>query len=184
MVISITPGCLTAPKTVNNNRGGYMHAYLVQHGKAKPANEDPNRGLSDDGRAEVTRIADFLHDLRITISLIYHSGKLRAEETAHILATSIRCTGGPCQSDGLDPTDDPASTADFLNVYTDDILIVGHLPHLERLASLLLTGNPDQRPIQFRNAGAVCLEKERNGRWNVVWAIVPELLSTPTRLAA
>jgi phosphohistidine phosphatase len=184
MVISITPGCLTAPKTVNNNRGGYMHAYLVQHGKAKPANEDPNRGLTDDGRAEVTRIADFMHDLRITISLIYHSGKLRAEETAHILATSIRCTGGPCQSDGLDPTDDPAGTVDFLNVYTDDILIVGHLPHLERLASLLLTGNADQRPIQFHNAGVVCLQKERNGRWSVVWAIVPELLSTPTRLAA
>jgi len=161
-----------------------MHAYLVQHGKAKPASEDPNRGLSDEGRTEVTRIADFLHDLRVTISLIYHSGKLRAEETAHILATSVRCTSGPCHSVGLNPTDDPAGTADFLNVYTDDILIVGHLPHLERLASLLLTSNPDQRPIQFRNAGVVCLEKERSGRWSAVWAIVPELLKTPTRLAA
>jgi len=161
-----------------------MRAYLVQHGKAKPADEDPNRGLSDEGRAEVTLIANFLHDLRITISLVYHSGKLRAEETAHILATSIRCTGGPCHYDCLNPSDDPAATADFLNVYTDDILIVGHLPHLERLTSLLLTGNPDQRPVQFRNAGVVCLQKERNGRWSVVWAIVPELLRTPARLAA
>ena len=161
-----------------------MHAYLVQHGKANSAEEDRNRGLSDEGRAEVMRIADFLHDQRISIALIYHSGKLRAEETAHILATSIRCTGGPCHSEGLNPSDDPVGTADFLNVYTDDILIVGHLPHLERLASLLLTGNPDRRPVQFRNAGVVCLEKERNGTWSLVWTIVPELLRTPTRLAA
>jgi len=161
-----------------------MHAYLVQHGKAKSAEEDPNRGLSDDGREEVTRIAEFLEDLRITISLIHHSGKLRAEETAHILATSIRCTAGPCQTEGLDPSDDPAATANFLNVYTDDILIVGHLPHLERLTSLLLTGNQDRRPVQFRNSGVVCLEKEQSGRWSLVWAIVPDLLRTPTRLAA
>jgi len=101
-----------------------------------------------------------------------------------MLASVIRCTGGPCHVDGLAPSDDPAITANFLNVYTDDIMIVGHLPHLERLASLLLTGNPDRRPVQFRNGGVVCLEKERNGVWSLVWAIVPDLLRTPTRLAA
>src|SRR5256885_5083219 len=126
-----------------------MHAYLVQHGKAKSENEDPNRGLSDEGRTEVMRIAEFLTRLRMTISLIQHSGKPRAEETAHILSSSIRCTSGPCHIDGLNPSDDPNDAANFLNVYTDDILIVGHLPHLERLTSLLLTGNPDRRPVQF-----------------------------------
>ncbi len=161
-----------------------MHAYLVQHGKAKSAEEDPNRGLSDEGREEVTRIAEFLSTMRITISLIEHSGKARAEETAHILASGIRCTAGPCHADNLGPSDDPANTANFLNVYTDDILIVGHLPQLERLASLLLTGNQDRRPVQFRNGGVICLEKEQNGTWSLVWAIVPDLLRRPTRLAA
>jgi phosphohistidine phosphatase len=161
-----------------------MHSYLVQHGKARSAEEDPNRGLSDEGRQEVTRLAEFLQKLRLTVSLIHHSGKSRAYETAHILATSIRCTSGPCHTDGLNPGDDPATTVNFLNVYTDDILIVGHLPHLERLTSLLLTGNPDRRPVQFRNGGVVCLEKEQNGRWSLAWAIMPDLLKTPTRLAA
>src|SRR5690349_486814 len=161
-----------------------MHAYLVQHGKAKSAEEDPNRGLSDEGRAEVMRVAEFLSGLRITISLIQHSGKLRAEETAHILASSVRCTTGPCHTDELNPSDDPATTANFLNVYTDDVLLVGHLPHLERLTSLLLTGNPDRRPVQYRNGGVVCLEKDRNGNWSLVWAIVPDLLKTEVTLAA
>jgi phosphohistidine phosphatase len=161
-----------------------MYTYLVQHGKARSADEDPNRGLSDEGSEEVARIAEFLRELRITISLIQHSGKVRAEETAHILASTVRCTAGPYHTEGLAPADDPAATANFLKVYTDDILIVGHLPHLERLTSLLLTGNPEGRPVQFRNSGVVCLEKEQNGRWSLVWAIVPELLKTPTRLAA
>jgi phosphohistidine phosphatase len=161
-----------------------MHAYLVQHGKAKSAEEDPHRGLSDEGREEVMRIAEFLEGLPITTSLIQHSGKARAEETAHILANSIRCMAGPCHEEGMSPSDDPSTTANFLNVYTEDILIVGHLPHLERLTSLLLTGNPDRRPVQFRNGGVVCLEKERSGAWSVVWAIVPNLLRKPTRLAA
>ena len=161
-----------------------MRAYLVQHGKAKSADEDPNRGLSGEGREEVTRVCEFLRELRISVSLIQHSGKLRAEETAHILGMTIRCTAGPVHTDGLDPTDDPSFGANFLKVYTDDILIVGHLPHLERLTSLLLAGNPDKHPVKFRNGGVVCLEKEDGGVWSLLWAVVPELLQTPTRLAA
>ena len=60
-----------------------MRIYLVQHGKAKPAEEDPARGLSEEGYLEVKQVADFLAGLRITVSLIQHSGKKRAEETAH-----------------------------------------------------------------------------------------------------
>jgi phosphohistidine phosphatase len=161
-----------------------MRAYLVQHGKAKSVEEDPNRGLTEEARVEVGRMGEFLCGLRISVSLIQHSGKTRAEETAHILASSLRATAGPCHTDGLNPEDDPLIAANFLQVYTDDILIVGHLPHLEQLTSLLLTGNPDRRPVQFKNAGVVCLEKSANHTWSVMWAVVPELLQSPTRLAA
>jgi len=161
-----------------------MHAYLVQHGKAKSAEEDPNRGLSDEGREEVARMGEFLHGLCITVSLVHHSGKARAEQTAHILANCIRTSAGPCHAEGLNPNDDPAEVANFLNIYTDDILVVGHLPHLERLTSLLLTGTPDRRPVQYRNAGVVCLEKERSGTWSVAWVIGPDLLRVPGRVAA
>jgi phosphohistidine phosphatase len=161
-----------------------MRAYLVQHGKAKSAEEDPKRGLSDEGREEVTRIAEFLSGLRMTVSLIQHSGKARAEETAHLLAEAIRATSGPGRTDGLDPDSDPAIVANFLKVYDDDILLVGHLPHMERLASLLLTGNRDRQPVRFRNGGVVCLEKNADGSWSVLWVVIPELLHTWTRLAA
>src|SRR5882724_175595 len=160
-----------------------MRVYLVRHGKAMPAEEDPKCGLTDKGHDEVTRVAEFLGCQRITVSLIQHSGKSRAEETAHIFASHMRSTAGPCHTTGLDPEDDPVGTANFLKVYTDDVLIVGHLPHLERLTSLLLTGIPDKRPVKFQNGGVVCLEKEA-GAWSLLWAIVPELLQATSRLAA
>ena len=47
-----------------------------------------------------------------------------------------------------------------------------------------LTGSPGRRPVQFRNAGVVCLEKEPNGVWSLLWAVVPELLKTTVRIAA
>ena len=160
-----------------------MHVFLVHHGKAKSVEEDSNRPLSDEGREELARVGDFLRGLRLTVSLIVHSGKARAEETAHILANSVRSGTGPTHMDGLSPTDDPTTTVNFLNVYTDDVLIVGHVPHLERLTSLLLTGYSDRRPVQFRNGGVVCLEKTY-GSWSLVWAIVPELLKNPAAVAA
>jgi phosphohistidine phosphatase len=161
-----------------------MRVYLVRHGKAKPVEEDPNCGLSDWGQGEVTRVAEFLADLRITVSLIQHSGKMRAEETAHIFATYIRSTAGPYHTTGLGPEDDPAITANFLKVYTDDMLIVGHLPHLERLTSLLLTGSVNRCPVRFANSAVVCLEKEDDGTWSLVWVVVPELLHPRVRLPA
>ena len=161
-----------------------MRAYLVQHGKANSADEDPNRGLSDEGRDEVTRIAEFLAALRISVSLIQHSGKARAEETVHLLADAIRTTAGPTNTDELNPDSDPLIAANFLKVYDDDILIVGHLPHLERLAAVLLTGQMDCCPVRFRNGGVVCLEKGSHGSWSLLWAVIPDLLHTWTRLAA
>jgi phosphohistidine phosphatase len=153
-----------------------MRAYLVQHGKSKSAEEDPNRGLTDEGREEVARMAKLLCGLRCSVSLIQHSGKARAEQTAHIFSEFMRNSGGTYSMDGLSPTDDPLMTANFLKIYDDDIMIVGHLPHLERLTSLLLTDTPDRRPVQFSNGGVVCLDKAPDGTWSLLWAVHPELV--------
>jgi phosphohistidine phosphatase len=161
-----------------------MRAYLVQHGKAKSADEDPNRGLTDEGRSEITRIAEFLAALKISVSLIQHSGKTRAEETAHLLADCIRTTAGPSHTDELNPDSDPMIAANFLKIYDDDIMLVGHLPHLERLTATLLTGKMECCPVRFRNGGVVCLEKQSHAGWTVLWAVTPDLLHSGTRLAA
>ena len=56
------------------------------------------------------------------------------------------------------------------------LMLVGHLPFLDRLANLLVTGNTETTVISFHNAGIVCLEEE-DGHWSVSWAVTPELVS-------
>jgi phosphohistidine phosphatase len=76
--------------------------------------------------------------------------------------------------------DDPAVWAERLKYMTDsaneDIMLVGHLPHLGRLASLLLAGDPERHVVSFRMAGVVCLERGENGNWSLKWMITPDVL--------
>jgi len=55
-------------------------------------------------------------------------------------------------------------------------MLVGHLPHLKKLASLLLTGRDDLEIVKFRYGGVVCLERRENGLWSILWIIRPDIL--------
>ena len=141
-----------------------MRLYLVQHGEAKREEEDPSRPLTENGRREVEIVAKFLSEAGIKIDKILHSGKLRAAQTAEILGQYIKPAKGVEKAEGLEPLADPKIWFKNLKQIDEDVMLVGHLPHLSRLASLLLTGRTDLEPIKFRMAGVVCLERDESGK--------------------
>jgi len=150
-----------------------MKLYLVQHGEAKSEAEDPQRSLTDQGRREVEQVAQAASRLRLHPSKIYHSGKLRAMQTAEILANALR---SPVEATpGLNPNDDVRDWADRVSRVKEDLLFVGHLPFLEKLASLLITGDESARPVLFQYGAIVCLEQRGSGRWGVRWILTPEM---------
>ncbi len=151
-----------------------MHMYLVQHGEAKPEAEDPARPLTDRGRKEVGLIARHAAVRGIRVAEIRHSGKLRARQTADVLAAALSPSQETREMDGLAPTDCPVKAKGEVESAREPLMIVGHLPHLSRLASLLLVGDPSRELIQFRNGGIVCLVKAESG-WLLEWALTPEL---------
>jgi phosphohistidine phosphatase len=55
----------------------------------------------------------------------------------------------------------------------EDTVLVGHLPHLGSLASLLLCGDKEKNVIDFKMGGVVCLKRLNDGKWSVEWMIVP-----------
>jgi len=147
---------------------------LVQHGEAVSEEVDPRRPLSERGRVEVERVASFLSRAGLRVSKIIHSTKLRARETAEILARHL---GAPTEeAEGLEPRADPRPWAERLQSSVEDVMIVGHLPHLSRLASLLLLGREDAEVIRFRYGGVYCLEKGEDGRWRILWALRPDII--------
>ena len=148
--------------------------YLVRHGEAKPRDEDPDRGLTDAGRSDVARMAAWASAADIQVGEIRHSGKLRAQQTADIFAEHLGTKAEAAS--GLAPNDDVAEIAEAIAGEGRDIMLVGHLPHMSRLASLLVRGDADKPVVAFQMGGIVCLRTDDEGEWSVAWMVVPELL--------
>lgn len=157
-----------------------MFLYLVQHAKALPKEIDPTRSLSENGIADIRKVAYSVARLSLKPKEIFHSGKMRALQTAQILAEHLKMEDSVTQTDGLAPMDDPQIWQERLSTGSDDVMLVGHLPHLGRLSSLLLCGNQDRDLITFRMGGIVCLKRLEDGHWTIEWMITPEICPDAT----
>jgi phosphohistidine phosphatase len=139
-----------------------VRLYLVQHGFAKPDDEDPHRPLTELGADDVARVAQLaVGRLGARPARVFHSGKTRARQTAEIWGELLGIDAE--ERDGLAPNDDPTTWLDRLTAETVDVMLVGHLPHLARLAAVLLTDDPGRRPIGFQQGGLVVLERAEQG---------------------
>jgi phosphohistidine phosphatase len=149
-----------------------VRLYLVQHGQAKSETEDPERPLTEKGVADVARVALYATErLGVRPARVIHSGKARARQTAEHWGGLVQVPAG--QADGLAPNDDPEIWADRLDTETSDLMLVGHLPNLARLAGLLLTGSPSTSVIRFEPGALVALERTGSG-WVVSVLLPPD----------
>jgi phosphohistidine phosphatase len=154
-----------------------MILYLVQHGDSKPKEEDPEQSLSEKGAADVRKIAAFLaQGPKITVPRLLHSGKKRARETAAILAHILKPAEGTAEEKTLEPLADPGVWVNRLAKENSDLMLVGHLPHLSRLAALLLCGDEAKKIVNFQRGGVVVLGRDETGTWSVHWMVIPGLL--------
>jgi phosphohistidine phosphatase len=152
--------------------------YLVRHGEAMPKEEDPERPLTAAGRDDVSRMAAWAATTGNHVAAIQHSGKLRAQQTAQIFADHLPEAPIPEAVSGLAPNDDVKPIANQLRSEVHPIMLVGHLPFLERLASLLVAGNADA-PVVTLDAGALlALAKDEDG-WSAVCLMQPRYLPAP-----
>lgn len=155
-----------------------MELYLMQHGEATTDAENPERPLTDAGRAAVQRVAARARAAGVQVGLCVHSGKLRAEQTAQLLMREIGAEASVEARPGLAPKDPAAPAAEWLRALTEDqaLALVGHLPFLDRLASLLVTGDEEAQVVRFRMGGLVKLEPKGDGDgFSVAWAVPPDL---------
>lgn len=154
-----------------------MNLYLVRHAEAKNEGKDPS--LSEGGLQDIKKVTSYILQMRIRVDQIFHSHKLRARQTAGILNESLKSSKGFTEADGLDPLDDPVIWSERLKSIADTIVLVGHLPHLGKLASLLLCGDMNRNLIAFKPAGVVYLKREDRESWALEWMLVPEVVLLP-----
>ncbi len=153
-----------------------MKLYLVQHGDAVPKEADPKRPLSDQGRADVERIASLLGKTGMRVSRVLHSRKKRALQTAELLAAPVGAGEHVEEIAGIDPLDPTEGFAKTVTEWTEDTMVVGHLPFMGKLVSRLLVGEEGTSTVAFRPGSVVCLDRGEDGSWSIAWMITPELL--------
>ena len=153
-----------------------MKVYLIRHGEAVSSGIDPQRPLSEQGCADIRKVASFIKPLGISVEHVWHSGKLRAAQTAEILAESVSTIKDCSAHNNLRPNDDVANITDELEAYNANLMIVGHLPFLANLASLLVAGKEFVNVVVFDAGSIVCLNRSDPGRWQIEWMITPETL--------
>lgn len=157
-----------------------MKLYLVQHAEAKKKEEDKERSLSEKGIKNIKKVASFItENIKIKPSKIFHSGKTRARQTAEVLAKYLNPTNGISEAKGLAPLDDPSIWAERIaeiKEIKEEIMLVGHLPHLSKLSSLLLCQHENKNIINIQMGGIVCLQRDELANWSVDWIVTPGIL--------
>lgn len=152
-----------------------MALYLVQHGLAFAAELDPKRSVTPEGMDKVRLIAGVAAHYGIRVKRIEHSGKKRAEQTARGIAEVLAPDIAVAARGDIGPNDAVDSVAAGLDPAAD-LMLVGHLPFLERLVSLLTTGSESFRPFKFQNGGMVCLDRDPDDpRWHIKWTLMPNI---------
>jgi phosphohistidine phosphatase len=152
-----------------------MALFLVQHGKSLPKDVDPDKGLSDQGISEVNRIAAVAKDHQVQVDCICHSGKTRARQTADIFASALEPKRGIQEKSGLKPLDDVTVFAKSIKS-EENMMLVGHLPFMERLLAHLITENIEKPVFKFQNGGIVCADIDSQTQsWIIKWALMPNI---------
>jgi phosphohistidine phosphatase len=145
-----------------------VRLFLVHHGDAVGPDVDPRRPLSEGGRQAVERLASAAAARGVKPAVIWHSGKLRAKQTAEAFWRACNPFAEFSATRDLQPGDPVEWMRNRLRGESRDIMIAGHYPHLPGLLAALVGGS---RP-GFPQHGVVALVSEDEGEtWTEEWRL-------------
>ena len=159
-----------------------MHLYLLRHAEAIDSSPDNLRPLTTKGRDDTARLGKLLKTQGVQLpKRVWVSPYLRAQETAQILLKAAHSDADLETRDDITPEDSVETLLPDLNAIEEDLLLVGHNPHLSILASQLLGGHQSECIIQYRKCALARFERIRffspntPARWALDWFIPPKL---------
>jgi phosphohistidine phosphatase len=154
-----------------------VRLYLLRHGEAQVGGVDERRRLTESGRHQVQALAALVAP-RLAVQQVCHSGLERARETAEIVRQRLGPGVELRVEHGLEPDAPTSPWVERAGRSAGDLLLVGHLPHLERLASHLVGGDPDQVALDLPPGGLICLGRDDASGFSLQWMLTPELLGS------
>ena len=151
-----------------------MNLYILHHGEAVAKEIDAERPLSEQGIRDIRILALHMQNMGVQLGNVFHSGKLRAQQSARLVAETISPGVQPVKTEGLNPNDDPTVIIEDIEQMDENILIASHMPFVSRLCSTLLTGTTDAEFASMPGT-LFCLEKTDN-KWRLAYMLRPDFL--------
>ena len=153
----------------------------MRHGLAVERDEwqgdDFHRPLTPQGREKTRAASRGLAAFCDAPDLIATSPKLRALQTAEIVLTAWHSKPTLEIWPELAEGNLLSWMVRLRTTGESTILLVGHEPDLSRFASLLLVGDEDRLPIEWKKAGAVGIELPVSGEGaGLLWVLPPRAL--------
>lgn len=145
--------------------------FLVHHAEAVEVTADPQRPLTAAGRVHAGQLAAKARDRGVKPAVIWHSGKLRARQTAEIFLRACNPLAELAATRGIQPGDPPQWIKDVIEGESRDIMLVGHMPHLARLWELLI--RPDGSGTAGLPLHGVAALSRRAEGWMDEWMLGP-----------
>ena len=146
-----------------------MKVYLIHHATAFSLEEDPKRHLTELGRGQADRLGARFADAGISPVKILHSDKQWVLETAERMAAAMGVPDRTAVAAYPIDTPDPVEPfIDEINNTDGDIMMVGHVRFLRRVASRLVCGDEGVEVLNFKPdfCTMFCLGEE-DGDWTV-----------------
>jgi phosphohistidine phosphatase len=145
--------------------------YLVHHGDAVGPDVDPRRPLSERGRRNAARLATEAAGRGTRPAVVWHSGKLRARQTAEEFWRACNALATFSATRDLQPDDPPEWLFDRVRGEAQDVLVAGHFPHLPRLLELIARAS-GLTLAAFPQHGVVAVETRDGGAtWKELWRL-------------
>lgn len=160
-----------------------MILYLFRHGIAEDSKEaypDDLRPLTGKGVKKTHNAARGMRAIGCRPKRIVSSPLVRARQTAEIARDVLAKKIGVEDSALLSHHTEPFQMVKWLARQPEaDLLLVGHMPHLSRLAALLTSGQ-EGIWLELRKAGACAIEFESSpvpASGSLLWLMEPEQLA-------
>ena len=165
-----------------------MKLLIVRHGPAgdrerwrRAGRPDAERPLTERGREKTRAAAQGLSRAYGRLELIATSPWTRAAQTAVLLSRA--CGGRIVETAALIPDRAPEELLAWLSRRRERrVAVVGHEPHLSRLASWLMTGTARSR-LRLKKSQALLLDLPRfeAGAGALAWSLAPRHLRALSR---
>jgi phosphohistidine phosphatase len=147
-----------------------MKLYVLRHGKADWPDwdkEDSLRPLTEKGKGELRRAAEFFKQIGVTPDHIVTSPLPRASQTAHIMQYQL---GGELYTvKELSPGFEPHRLEVILK-RQKDVMIVGHEPDLSAIICHFTGAH-----VKMSKGGLARLDFENSQQARLIWLLPPKI---------